>query len=144
MADIIQNRQLCLHSQHSSPHHHSCSLHCWSHRCRTPLPTNATLAHNQELWKKITMSIKTSCSWTTPRFNLWLGNLPSGWKSPFFLIREISIFRRIFVKFQVQYGFYCVFKWQFFAISKQNKQNKQKKFWFLIFLIFSYKLRLEI
>ena len=27
--------------------------------------------------KKITMSIKTNCSWTTPRFNLCIGNLPS-------------------------------------------------------------------
>ena len=31
MADIIQNMNWCLHSQHSSPHHHRGSRHCWSH-----------------------------------------------------------------------------------------------------------------
>ena len=41
--------------------------------------------------KKITMSTKTNCSWTTPRFNLCIGNLPSGWKSHF-SYRNIDIF----------------------------------------------------
>ena len=83
-----QNNELCLHSQHSSPRHHSCSLHCWSRHYRNHCRPMQHY-HNQELTKKTMLYIHEIINGI--RFNLENNRYSKVLSCPFFWFLKNNI-----------------------------------------------------
>ena len=116
----IQNR-----NQHSSPHHHSCSLHCWSHHCRNhcrPMQHQ----HNQELRMKMIVGLdKIINGIITAR--IWNSKIPSITFSQLYLCSHIcqTVLNVVILQ---------IFRWHFW-ILKINYNGMLKPDFFWIFYV---------